>query len=299
MPRICAWASEAPWADRPIPLLMRGDAASVKLDRAHVRCLAANAFLLNIRSLPGSPDAPEMIRGRAQEQGEDTFAKHSWARCFSQSHCDVSMHKVLSLIASLYFYSTEHMKHVEPVVGSGDDVIIIERLQEAGRREPEGDSSLAPMPSSSWATSLARVDSSHISVHTGGMESLDAAYFVDFANRFPGYKSIIPSATQEEVLFCMVPELQPCSLFCEAMTAGEAIIIRNVRRVSAYSGYLGTFRWEGFWRGPGQDPAPTPCGRGSNIDIMVMDAQVRPGSRIVNYKLICRLMLCTIISCYV
>ena len=55
---------------------MRGEAASVKLDRAHVRCLAANAFLLNIRCLPG-------------------------ALCFSQSHSEVSMHKILSLIAGL------------------------------------------------------------------------------------------------------------------------------------------------------------------------------------------------------
>ena len=75
MPRICAWASEAPWAERPIPLLMRGDAASVKL-HAHVCCLAANPFLLNIRCLPG-------------------------ALCFSQSHSEVSMHKILSLIAGL------------------------------------------------------------------------------------------------------------------------------------------------------------------------------------------------------
>ena len=40
-----------------------------------------------------------------------------------------------------------------------------------------------------------------VHVHAGTMESSDARGFVDFANRYVGYKAIIPSMTQEEVLW--------------------------------------------------------------------------------------------------
>ena len=74
---------------------------------------------------------------------------------------------------------------------------------------------------------------------------------------------------------CMAPELFLSSLLCESLADGEVVVIKGVRRISAHSGYLQTCRWEGFWQGPGLAPGLRPQNDGKDIDVLVMDAQVR------------------------
>lgn len=97
------------------------------------------------------------------------------------------------------------------------------------------------------------------------MEESPATYFVDFANQdlhigryfiplwFWAIKliitlfwcSIIPSCTQEEILFSCCPEAFPGILFCPRMKRDEIIVINNLRRFSDYSGYLHNFQFVG------------------------------------------------------
>ena len=79
LPHICAWAGDASFVDAELLLLPSSAAGSVRLPRAHARCLLANAFLLNIRPVtldvaPGEypchrcgslPDACDRVHGCA------------------------------------------------------------------------------------------------------------------------------------------------------------------------------------------------------------------------------------------
>jgi len=77
------------------------------------------------------------------------------------------------------------------------------------------------------------------------MEESSAVGFVDFANANLHIGHIMPSMTQEEVLFSCCPECFVGMLFTEYFEADEAMVIRNVVRFSTYEGYLYDFHWTG------------------------------------------------------
>lgn len=106
------------------------------------------------------------------------------------------------------------------------------------KRDPAG----AP----EWATLARPVGDARVHLHTGRMEDPDAEVFFDFANRDLHIHAVIPSLTQEEVLFSTCPELLPAILVCERMADDEVLVLNGARRVCEYSGYLRSFRFEGL-----------------------------------------------------
>lgn len=75
------------------------------------------------------------------------------------------------------------------------------------------------------------------------IEDIKNARIVDFANANLHIGRVISSCTQEEILFCICPELMPSMLICEQMEDDEAIMICNARQFSEYSGYRDSFRF--------------------------------------------------------
>lgn len=125
MPSICAWANQQPYASTPVPLLTRGRPGRVVLHRAHVRCLVANAFLLNI-ACPQRSDLP--LPPLPDNSEEDTFGKHTWRRVYLRCGCQLCCQKILCLLA--YFYDAQQQQQQQQGAdedGSGPGVVI-ERL---------------------------------------------------------------------------------------------------------------------------------------------------------------------------
>ncbi len=94
----------------------------------------------------------------------------------------------------------------------------------------------------------ARVSAAHVVLHDGSMEEYSGhkgSAFVDFANKRLQIHRIIPSLTQEEVLFSVCSELFVCLVCFEVLAEDEAVCIRNLWRHSSYTGYLDTFRFKG------------------------------------------------------
>jgi poly(ADP-ribose) glycohydrolase len=88
----------------------------------------------------------------------------------------------------------------------------------------------------------------------GGMELVkDADAMVDFANKQLHIGIIIPSATQEELLFSAFPECFAGLVICETMGDREAIQIKGVRQYCETAGFLRTFKVTG----PSADTRPT------------------------------------------
>jgi poly(ADP-ribose) glycohydrolase len=88
------------------------------------------------------------------------------------------------------------------------------------------------------------IDVSRVSLHLGSMEDIGGA-FVDFANRNLHIGKIIPSLTQEEVLFSMCSECFISLLIVEELLDDECIVFKNIWRHSTYSGYAESLKWTG------------------------------------------------------
>jgi len=111
-----------------------------------------------------------------------------------------------------------------------------------------------------WAESEILIQEDLVEVHIDRMEKPPSKGFVDFANRCIHIHSIIPSATQEEVLFSCCPECFIIMPFAEELNDNEVIIMRNIKRYSDYTGYADTFKWKEFYTA------------GTVGDIIVIDA---------------------------
>ena len=116
-----------------------------------------------------------------------------------------------------------------------------------------------------WAEENKKINNKEfIKVHTNSMEFSNQKTFVDFANKVVHIGCIIPSLTQEEVLFSTCPELFVSLLLCcdlpskknnhldrpggDQLSDDEVIVIEGVRRFSHYSGYMNSFRFVDFHR---------------------------------------------------
>jgi hypothetical protein len=69
---------------------------------------------------------------------------------------------------------------------------------------------------------------------------------VDFANCRLHINSIIPSATQEEVLFSVRPECFLGMMVCQQMDPCDVILIQGARQIVGYKGYALSFVYDGI-----------------------------------------------------
>ena len=65
----------------------------------------------------------------------------------------------------------------------------------------------------------------------------------DFANKSIGGGVLSHGIVQEEIRFCINPELFVTMMICSDMTPNETISIRGIERFSSYSGYASSFRF--------------------------------------------------------
>jgi poly(ADP-ribose) glycohydrolase len=68
---------------------------------------------------------------------------------------------------------------------------------------------------------------------------------IDFANKYLGGGVLTYGCVQEEIRFCVSPELFPSMILCECMNDEEAVIIYGAEQYSKYDGYGSTFQFKG------------------------------------------------------
>ena len=85
-----------------------------------------------------------------------------------------------------------------------------------------------------------------IFIHTNDMDNpgISTQSLVNFANRNFQTGRIIASCTQEEVLFCVRPELFMAMFICQRVYENEIIIISNAYKLMENTGYLNTFKFK-------------------------------------------------------
>ncbi|TPX59747.1 hypothetical protein SpCBS45565_g07666 [Spizellomyces sp. 'palustris'] len=218
LPLIHRWATDYNGDEGVcVGTLRRGEDGRTSLTRRTIRHILAQAFFINMLPLN------QNYKGRL---GEISFHR------IYVGGDEVGIHRTLCLLS--YF---EQTKKIDQTPQMGEENVSFTRRTKNGVQFPP------------FASLAKKIDVSRINVHTGRMKSSDAFAIVDFANRRLHIHSIIPSATQEEILFSCCPEAFVGLLFCEAMSDDEVIIIRNVKRFSEYTGYGDTFQFAGFYNG--------------------------------------------------
>ena len=90
------------------------------------------------------------------------------------------------------------------------------------------------------------IEEKDIFIHSNDMDNpgIYTQSLVNFANRNFQTGKIIPSATQEEVLFCVRPELFAAMFICQRVYENEIIIISNAYKLMDNTGYLNSFKFK-------------------------------------------------------
>eukprot|EP01105_Mastigella_eilhardi_P007942 TRINITY_DN1966_c0_g1_i1.p1 TRINITY_DN1966_c0_g1~~TRINITY_DN1966_c0_g1_i1.p1 ORF type:complete len:414 (-),score=76.68 TRINITY_DN1966_c0_g1_i1:39-1280(-) len=213
-----------------LPALMSGTTASVTLSRAQVRCLLANSFFCN---LPSFTD-------QHRERHYHGFCSVCWRDVYL-SKDGVGVERIKCQLNYL------HYALIKQRCVTGNIVIHRTCVNAASGGFPAWDTCEAPLLAPAQMHDAVKI------------ELTNAGYQIDFANRDLHIAQIIPSATQEEVLFSIKPELFVGMLLCERMADNEAIIIAGANMYSCYSGYLTTFKFAGpapQAQAPNNDDAP-------------------------------------------
>ncbi|KAI9337488.1 hypothetical protein BDR26DRAFT_863691 [Obelidium mucronatum] len=234
LPQIVKWASNAPFALKPssngtVEISSRhveDDEAAPSVDAETARFVLSNMFLLNTPM--SSPNA--------------AVGSLDLTRLFSNSQ-SVAIARILCLLS--YFQSAQYLESN----GSLSRKIEFERRR-VGKTLPAVD----------WENIPQQTLFADVSLLPSSMESSNARFFVDFANKYIHIHEIIGSATQEEVLFSCCPEAFLGIAFCPVLADDEVIVIRNVKRFVEYTGYGKSFAFVG------------PVDEHVVLDLLVMDA---------------------------
>jgi len=86
---------------------------------------------------------------------------------------------------------------------------------------------------------------SDINIHLKSMEEpeIETQSIVDFANMDFQTGQIIPSATQEEILFSTCPEMFIAMFMCQRIYESEIIVISGAYKLMEYEGYSNSFKF--------------------------------------------------------
>ncbi len=88
-------------------------------------------------------------------------------------------------------------------------------------------------------------DENDINIHCNSMDKpeIETQSIVDFANMDFQTGQIIPSATQEEILFSTRPEMFIAMFICQRIYENEIIIITGANKLLEYEGYSNSFKF--------------------------------------------------------
>ena len=215
---------------RSLPLLRSGVSSVVKLTRRQIRALSSMAFL---GLMP--PVAPG-------------YGSMDWVSLFFNGHNRTAVER---LKCQLQYFSAAFQWSDDVL----DEVVTFERRCCAGST-PCFNTIASPLFDGEYR-SLVVVDAA------SRMEDFtDATAHVDFANKQLHIGCIIPSCTQEEVMFSVRPELFVALPLFECLKDDEVACVYNTKRLSEYKGYGGTFSFSG------------PCADDSIQDTIIIDAIV-------------------------
>ncbi len=198
----------------PLPIAKNGDSKTIYLTRNLCSSLLANAFFCTFPELPSPYRMPD----------------YNFIRLFNDTNtdrCEVKKEKIKCILNYFNILSQQPEDFKNQIVS-------FERRSILNRAN--WDNSDKPM---------CKVDIEP----TQKIEEAEGMLQVDFANQYIGGGVLNDGSVQEEIRFCISPELIIGRIFMEAMTDDEAIIITGSQIYSEYTGYSTSFKFAGKYTG--------------------------------------------------
>jgi hypothetical protein len=266
LPHLCATVRNMAsifGGDAKLKILRTGEPGKLTLTRAQVHAILAASFFQYI---------PEVDDGSGSR--DSTFGNISWSKLEYESR-PVGIHRLACLLTYFHAVATVAVPSAEPASAAGTLKGAIEQL--TAKDEPTivferiTRSDLIPsfhhLEQMNDVPVIAKFDQPALIVTaTTRIEDVASAdAIVDFANKQVQIGCIIPSATQEEIMFSIIPEAMLAVLVFERLSDDEAGLIHGARRFCNYTGYYDTFKYDG-------PCAPHDDGAGQPATIVVIDA---------------------------
>eukprot|EP00759_Apiculatamorpha_spiralis_P052850 PhF_6_TR6035/c0_g1_i2/m.8715/K07759/PARG; poly(ADP-ribose) glycohydrolase len=233
VPKITTWASQAIHTTPTLPLLPSGSPGIATISRRGVRNLLALSLFKPLIVKSASSPGPTKTRL--------AYGDVSWHRLL-KSTASEAVERLACLIH--YFYRCVEEESDEALQA---ETVTYERFCLANAKVADVIGDAKPLTTVTF-TGATRIE-----------DLQGAGGHVNFANKQLSL-GIIPSCTQEEVLFSFRPEMYPAILLVETLESNEAVIFRGCRKMCSYTGYLSSFAFSGDGRDPPHDPIPEVIG---------------------------------------
>ena len=196
-----------------IAILPKNIDSKVKLSGKQMRCILSHAFFNTMNTY---------IEQNTNIKFQTSFGDISFLNLYYK-YCFESVER----LKCLFFYFYEVFQE-EPK----EEILFIRR-------------SLEKIPPPDWKISETPIIHDVFISEQRKIEDSNAFLHVDFANQNLMIHKIIPSLTQEEILFSLRPALFVSMLLSETMQKNEAIFMFGCKRYCNYKGYLESFRFDG------------------------------------------------------
>lgn len=262
LPKMITWFTEMPklFKEDSIPLLLPQKQGIVKLSKEQIRCLLTAMFfccMISVEEYVNSLKPKHSELKGVQFKSESSFVKLLLPHSHFQLQCLLT-----------YFERMANLSKIE----EGElkkQFVIFER--NVLQKEPDWIKSTKPLCNITYELQ-------------GAIEKCTNHAHVDFANRLIGGHFLIGLLAQEEIMFCLKPELIVSVLFCAQMDSNEAIRILGAERYSSCKGYGRSLKFDGKYK----DLVSINKDGIRETEVIVIDALQGGGSKQFTYQGILR-----------
>lgn len=196
-----------------LKILPQGRNSDLRLSGLQVRCLLSHAFFNTLNTY--------------LVQTKETNHKTSFGNISFYNLYVNPLKESVERMKCLFFYFHEVFNE-DPK----EDILFLRRVLPQSA-SPDWKNSETPIAHDVYISHIRKIEDSNAYMH------------LDFANKNLMIHKIIPSLTQEEILFSLRPALFVSLLVSETIADNEAIFMLGCRRYCTYKGYLRNFEFTG------------------------------------------------------
>ncbi|KAJ3327949.1 hypothetical protein HDU76_010848 [Blyttiomyces sp. JEL0837] len=220
------------------PRLVQGKSGQITLTSAQVLCIMSNAFFLNLH-------LPENFTSSKSDKIGNLDLTH----LYTTYDFVLGTEKIVCWLAYFYVCLMDEKGNV------GDRSITYVRVKyDIGLPSDDelGQVKVAPSKSLNFTTGsmtdleLLVPSSTSTSSTSLSTSTKDQTALVDFANKRIHVQRVLPSCTQEEIVFLVCPEAYIGMLIFETLEDNEIAAITNLRMVTKYTGFGDSFEFKGI-----------------------------------------------------
>ena len=214
--------------EQTLPLMTTGKAMKVSIPKLLFLSIISNNFFCNHK------DLDNQITKEQQLENEYPFNEVDWYSLYIHSISKYVTVHIERIICFLAFFDFAYKIITEKKNNYFEKDIIVERLvfdfEEIAKTLSQCENTF---------------EESDVNIHIKDMDNpgIKTQSLVNFANRNFQTGQIIPSATQEEVLFCVRPELYAAMMICQRVNVNEIVVVSNTYKIMENEGYLQSFKF--------------------------------------------------------